>query len=92
MPEAAANAQSSIDELGIASVDRLKDDGQALEVRRDTHKMDVVGHQAIGQDLQSELGGIVSELGGIVNEELKIMLPTVVVEEDIPRRLPRWVM
>lgn len=37
----------------------------------------MVGHEAIGKDLQSELGGI-------VNEELKIMLPIIVVEEDIP--------
>jgi hypothetical protein len=38
--------------------------------------MHMVGHQAVGQNLQSKLGGI-------LNQELKIMLPIIVAEKNI---------
>lgn len=76
LPQSAAYSLNPIDVLGIAEVHRLKHLGKGIGPSRHTDKVDVVGHQTIGQRLQAMLGRI-------FEEELKITLTVTIVEEHI---------
>jgi len=76
LPQAAAYSELSIDVLRVARVDRLEHHSQALDVCGNAHKVYMIGHKAVGKDLQPRLVGV-------LDQELEITLPVFVAEEYV---------
>ena len=61
MPQVAFPATRTIDSLGIAHVQRLEHPMQSINGGRNNHQMNMIGHQAIGEHIDTMLVSILPE-------------------------------
>ena len=76
LPQTPADVLGPVDVLGVAQVQRPEHRRKRIGSYRYTNEVDVVGHEAMRQDLQPVLGAI-------IQQELKISLSIAIFEEDI---------
>jgi hypothetical protein len=76
LPQSPADALGPVEVLGVAQVQRPEYRCERIGSFRYANEMDVVRHEAISQDLQPVLGGI-------LQQELNISLSIAIFEKDI---------
>lgn len=76
LPEMAAAAVQPVDVLAIEPVSAADDSGQRMGLAGNDHEVDVIGHQAVGQDSQPMPRRL-------LGQQIEIGPSVVIDEEDI---------
>jgi len=76
LPEMPGPFLPGVDGLGVAAVGQPHSAGQGVGTGRNRKKVDMVGHEAVGPDLQAVGDGVLAQ-------EAKVAPPVFVAEEDV---------
>ena len=76
LPEVSGAAAAGIDHLGVAAVGAAEEDGEGVFAVGDGDEVDVVGHEAVGEEADAGVG----EVGG---EEVEVDTAVGLGEEDV---------
>ncbi|MFM2124335.1 MAG: hypothetical protein RL328_786 [Acidobacteriota bacterium] len=76
LPEVAGAALADVDGLGVAAVDAAHEDGEGVFAVGDCDEVDVVGHEAVGEE--ADAAGV-----EVFAEELQVEFAVAYGEEDV---------